>query len=47
MLAAWYQQGSLNLDKVVTQEIKLEDVEDAFDAMQRGETLRSVIVFGA
>ena len=47
MLAAWYQQGSLNLDKVVTQEIRLEDTEAAFDAMQRGETLRSVIVFDA
>lgn len=45
MLADWYRQGQLNLDKVVTQTIKLEEAEDAFDAMERGETLRSVIVF--
>ncbi len=47
MLAAWYRQGQLNLDKVVTQKIGLDDTEEAFAAMQRGETLRSVIVFDA
>jgi S-(hydroxymethyl)mycothiol dehydrogenase len=47
MLAAWYQQGQLNLDKVVTRTIKLEETEEAFHAMERGETLRSVIVFDA
>ena len=45
MLAEWYRQGQLNLDKIVTRTIKLEEAEDAFDAMERGETLRSVIVF--
>ena len=44
-LASWYQQGKLDLDRVVTREIGLEDVEGAFEAMHRGETLRSVIVF--
>ena len=45
LLASWYAQGQLNLDRVVTRTIGLEDVEEAFNAMQRGETLRSVIVF--
>jgi S-(hydroxymethyl)glutathione dehydrogenase / alcohol dehydrogenase len=45
MLAEWYRQGQLNLDKVVSRTISLEDTEAAFDAMKRGETLRSVIVF--
>lgn len=45
MLANWYAQGQLNLDDVVTRTIKLEEVDDAFEAMKRGETLRSVIVF--
>ena len=45
MLADWYQQGRLDLDGVVTQKITLDDVEDAFEAMHRGETLRSVIMF--
>lgn len=45
MLAAWYEQGRLDIDRVVTQKIGLNDVEDAFAAMERGETLRSVIMF--
>ena len=45
LLVAWYRQGQLNLDKVVTRTISLDEVEDAFAAMERGETLRSVIVF--
>jgi len=47
MLAAWYRQGQLNLDKVVSRRIGLDETEEAFAAMQRGETLRSVIVFDA
>ncbi len=45
LLAEWYRQGQLNLDKVVSQTIRLEEVDEAFEAMKRGETLRSVIVF--
>ena len=45
MLATWYEQGKLDLDGVVTQKIGLDDVEEAFHAMERGETLRSVIMF--
>lgn len=47
LLASWYQQGQLNLDKVVTRTISLDETEEAFAAMERGETLRSVIVFDA
>ncbi len=47
LLAAWYRQGQLNLDKVVSRTIGLDETEEAFAAMQRGETLRSVIVFDA
>lgn len=45
MLADWYRQGHLNLDKIVSQKISLNETEEAFEAMKRGETLRSVIVF--
>ncbi len=45
MLASWYEQGKLNLDKVVTRTIPLEETAESFEAMKRGETLRSVIVF--
>jgi len=45
LLAEWYRQGQLKLDQVVSQTINLDQVDDAFAAMERGETLRSVIVF--
>jgi S-(hydroxymethyl)mycothiol dehydrogenase len=45
LLADWYNKGELDLDRAVTERIPLEDVEPAFEAMERGETLRSVIVF--
>ena len=45
MLADWYRQGLLNLDQLVSRKIRLEETEAAFEAMQRGETLRSVIMF--
>jgi Zn-dependent alcohol dehydrogenase len=43
-LADWYRQGQLKLDEVVSRKIQLEEIEDAFIAMEQGETLRSVIV---
>ena len=45
LLADWYRLGQLKLDEVVTRIVKLDEVEEAFAAMERGETLRSVIVF--
>jgi S-(hydroxymethyl)mycothiol dehydrogenase len=45
LLADWYRQGQLKLDEVVTRTVSLDEVEEAFAAMERGETLRSVIVF--
>ena len=39
-----YQQGRLPLDKFVSEHIKLDQVEDAFATMHRGEVLRSVVV---
>jgi S-(hydroxymethyl)mycothiol dehydrogenase len=43
LLAAWYRQGQLKLDDLVTRTIGLDETEEAFAAMERGETLRSVI----
>jgi S-(hydroxymethyl)mycothiol dehydrogenase len=39
-----YRQGRLPLDKFVSERIKLDQVEDAFATMHRGEVLRSVVV---
>jgi S-(hydroxymethyl)mycothiol dehydrogenase len=43
LLSQWYAQGQLDLDRIVTRVISLDETEEAFHAMERGETLRSVI----
>ena len=44
VLTDLYRQGRLDLDAFVSEEIALGDVERAFERMQRGEVLRSVVV---
>ena len=38
-----YQQGTLDLAKLVETRIPLTDVNDAFDALRSGETVRTVV----
>jgi S-(hydroxymethyl)mycothiol dehydrogenase len=45
MLIDLYLQGRLPLAEFVTETITLDQVEDAFAAMTRGDVLRSVVVF--
>ncbi len=45
MLIDLYVQGRFDLDAFVSETIGLEDVEEAFEKMHRGEVLRSVVVF--
>lgn len=40
-----YLQGRLPLDKFVSETIALDEVEEAFAKMERGEVLRSVVTF--
>ena len=41
----FYRQGRLKLDEMISQRIRLEDVNEAFEEMKRGDIARSVIVF--
>lgn len=43
MLVEQYKQGNLNLDAFVTERIKLDEIEAAFDKMHEGTVLRSVV----
>lgn len=43
--AQMYMQGRLKLDELVSARLGLEDVNKAFDEMQRGSVARSVLVF--
>src|SRR3954453_15235819 len=45
MLIDLYLQGRFPLDRFVSETIGIEDVEEAFAKMDRGEVLRSVVVF--
>ena len=45
MFIELYLQGRLNLDRFVSETIGIGDVEEAFHKMERGEVLRSVVVF--
>jgi S-(hydroxymethyl)glutathione dehydrogenase / alcohol dehydrogenase len=38
-----YQQGSLNLEKLVANRIPLDEVNDAFDSLRAGATVRTVV----
>ena len=40
-----YMRGRLKIDELVSRRIKLDDVNAAFEAMEKGEVARSVIVY--
>jgi S-(hydroxymethyl)mycothiol dehydrogenase len=45
MLIDLYLRGKLDLDGFVSETIGIDEVEEAFEKMERGEVLRSVVVF--
>jgi S-(hydroxymethyl)glutathione dehydrogenase/alcohol dehydrogenase len=45
LLARAYLDGSLMLDDLISRRIKLDEINDGFAALKRGETIRSVIMF--
>ena len=47
LLARAYLDGKLQLDEMISAHITLELINEGFAALKRGETVRSVIMFGA
>jgi S-(hydroxymethyl)glutathione dehydrogenase/alcohol dehydrogenase len=41
----WYMDGKINIDDLITHTMPLDDINDAFDLMHRGESIRSVVIF--
>jgi S-(hydroxymethyl)glutathione dehydrogenase/alcohol dehydrogenase len=41
----WYMNGQIEIDPMITHRFPLEQINEAFDLMHRGESIRSVIVF--
>jgi S-(hydroxymethyl)glutathione dehydrogenase/alcohol dehydrogenase len=41
----WYMDGKINIDDLITHVMPLEDINNAFDLMHSGESIRSVVKF--
>jgi S-(hydroxymethyl)glutathione dehydrogenase/alcohol dehydrogenase len=41
----WYMDGKIDIDSLITHTMSLERINDAFDLMHRGESIRSVVVY--
>jgi S-(hydroxymethyl)glutathione dehydrogenase / alcohol dehydrogenase len=41
----WYMEGKINIDDLVTHTMAIDNINDAFDLMHQGESIRSVIMF--
>jgi S-(hydroxymethyl)glutathione dehydrogenase / alcohol dehydrogenase len=41
----WYMDGKLNIDDLITHRMPIEKINDAFDLMHKGESIRSVVTF--
>ena len=41
----WYMSGKINIDDLITHVLPLERINEGFDLMHRGESIRSVVVY--
>ena len=41
----WYMDGKINIDDLITHTMPLEQINDAFDLMHDGKSIRSVVTF--
>ncbi|HCN70210.1 MAG TPA: hypothetical protein DIS96_00250 [Pusillimonas sp.] len=41
----WYMDGKINIDDLITHKLSLEQINDGFDLMKKGESIRSVVVY--
>ena len=41
----WYMDGKINIDDLITHTMPLEDINQGFDLMHKGESIRTVVVY--
>ena len=41
----WYMEGRINIDDLITHKLPLSQINEAFDLMHQGKSIRSVIVY--
>src|SRR6185295_3983216 len=45
MIVDWYMDRKINIDDLITQTMPLEDINQAFDLMHAGKSIRSVVIY--
>jgi S-(hydroxymethyl)glutathione dehydrogenase / alcohol dehydrogenase len=41
----WYMEGKIDIDSLITHRLPLARINEGFDLMKRGESIRSVVMF--
>ncbi len=41
----WYMEGKINIDDLITHAMPLEKINDGFDLMHQGKSIRSVVIY--
>ncbi|MEC4718496.1 S-(hydroxymethyl)glutathione dehydrogenase/class III alcohol dehydrogenase [Noviherbaspirillum sp. CPCC 100848] len=41
----WYMEGKINIDDLITHKLSLDQINEGFDLMKRGESIRSVVMY--
>ena len=41
----WYMEGKINIDDLITHRIQLEQINEGFELMSRGESIRTVVLY--
>ncbi len=41
----WYMEKKINIDDLITHRLKLEQINEGFELMARGESIRSVVIY--
>jgi len=41
----WYMDGRINIDDLITHRLTLDEINDGFELMHKGESIRSVVVY--
>ena len=41
----WYMEGKINIDDLITHTMPLAQINDAFELMHAGESIRSVVIY--
>ena len=42
----WYMEGKINIDDLITHQLPLERINEGFELMHNGKSIRSVVVYG-